>query len=515
MEAIVKEPVEAPTLEAKKKKHYPYDFKTLFGFSTMCFAQAGSAVLYLYFFMIYLTDYAGIDQALGQIGYAATLATSVLLVARIIDILDDPFQGWVMDNAKWGRFGKYKKFAYLSIFLLTFSTIALFSIPHFVKTEKVLVSIWVTLFYIMWEMGWAFAPRGLLIQSITNDVALRAKFTNIPRIWEVLILLPFITVLSIITAVNAKIGNMSLSVSIVITTVMTVVAIIAVVGVSFVKEGRLEAAAQEEKVKVSIKDIWTMLRMNRPMFVNILATIFSGFTWSISTATLLYFIKYAYCFDPLTGTVDAARFGTLSGINGIMAIATNVLGAIVAPQVIKWVGDILKTVKAGFLAMAVISLAIFLLNTLGILGQSPVLFFILFFLQGIILGVLYVPQALITLETIDYVEYKLQRRMGGLVNSTGNVLGKAQGALNTVLIGSILIAIGYSVDAATGNYAGDLARIPTMLNAFMLISGLVPAILVLAAWAIYQFFYPITPAIRQEMSDELAARRAGASTELA
>ncbi len=514
MEANVQEPVIDPTPKGKVRKPYPYNFKTLFGFSTMSFAQAGGAVLYMYFFMIYLTDYAGIDQLVGKVGFAATLATTVLLVARIIDIVDDPFQGWVMDNAKWGRFGKYKKFAFLSIFLLVFSTIALFSIPYFVKADKVLVSIWVTLFYVMWEMGWAFSSRSLLIQSITNDVALRAKFTNIPRIWEVLVLLPFITVLSIITAVNGKLDNIALSITIVISTLMGLMAVFSIIGVTLVKEGRIEENTVEIKTKISVKDIWGMLKMNRPMFVNILATIFSGFTWTISTATLLYFIKYAYCFDPLTGAVNAEKFSLLSGINGVMAVATNVLGALFAPMVIKLVGDFLKTVKIGFLGMAIISTTIFILNVTGVLLISPILFFVLFFLQGFIMGIIYVPQQLITLETIDYVEYKMHRRMGGLVYSTANVIGKAQGALNTVLIGSILVAIGYSVDATTGNYVGDLARIPTMLNSFMLVSGLVPAFLVLIAWATYQFFYPITPTIRKEMSEELAARRSTDPTNL-
>ena len=38
---------------------------------------------------------------------------------------------------------------------------------------------------------------------------------------------------------------------------------------------------------------------------------------------------------------------------------------------------------------------------------------------------------------------------------------------------------------------------------------------VIIAWATYQFFYPITPEKRKEMSAELAARRAAEQTELA
>ena len=41
----------------------------------------------------------------------------------------------------------------------------------------------------------------------------------------------------------------------------------------------------------------------------------------------------------------------------------------------------------------------------------------------------------------------------------------------------MLIAIGYQVDSVTGNYVGDIAKMPTMLNWMIVIMGLVPAIL--------------------------------------
>lgn len=45
-------------------------------------------------FMSYLTDYARIGA------WGATLGTVLLLVGRIVDIINDPLQGWIMDNAK-------------------------------------------------------------------------------------------------------------------------------------------------------------------------------------------------------------------------------------------------------------------------------------------------------------------------------------------------------------------------------------------------------------------------------
>jgi Na+/melibiose symporter-like transporter len=124
----------------KRRKPYPYDFKTLFGFTTMSLTQVSGGVLYLYFFMVFITDYSGIDAMVGQAGFAASLATSVLLIARVVDIVDDPLQAWVMDSAKPGRLGKYRKFAFLSVGLIATSVIALFGIPGFVKSSTVWVS---------------------------------------------------------------------------------------------------------------------------------------------------------------------------------------------------------------------------------------------------------------------------------------------------------------------------------------------------------------------------------------
>ena len=55
-------------------------------------------------FMLYLTDYANIGA------YAATLGTTLLLIGRIIDMVDDPVQGWIMDRTRPTKIGKYKPF---------------------------------------------------------------------------------------------------------------------------------------------------------------------------------------------------------------------------------------------------------------------------------------------------------------------------------------------------------------------------------------------------------------------
>lgn len=91
----------------KPKAQYPADFKTVFGLSAMTLTSVGAASFMTSMFMMYLTDYSGIGA------YAATLGTVLLLIGRIVDAVDDPLQGWIMDRTKPTKLGKYKPYVIL------------------------------------------------------------------------------------------------------------------------------------------------------------------------------------------------------------------------------------------------------------------------------------------------------------------------------------------------------------------------------------------------------------------
>ena len=92
-------------------------------------------------FMLYLTDYSGIGAM------AATLGTVLLLVGRVIDAVDDPLQGWIMDRTKPGKWGKYKPYIFLSIAITAISLLALYCLPSAVTKNPVLTTIYVLFFF--------------------------------------------------------------------------------------------------------------------------------------------------------------------------------------------------------------------------------------------------------------------------------------------------------------------------------------------------------------------------------
>ena len=105
--------------EKKVKTAESVGFKEIFGVTALS-TNNGIAVTFMSsLFMVYMTDYAGLGA------WGATLATTLLLAARIIDAVDDPIQGFIMDSGKVGKHGKYKPFFMLSIVMTFIGTVAL------------------------------------------------------------------------------------------------------------------------------------------------------------------------------------------------------------------------------------------------------------------------------------------------------------------------------------------------------------------------------------------------------
>lgn len=99
------------------------------------------------------------------------------------------------------------------------------------------------------------------------------------------------------------------------------------------------------------------------------------------------------------------------------------------------------------------------------------------FLMAFFVGIDFVPGSNLSMEIMDYTIYKTGKDRSALTGVLEKFLEKAQSAVSSAIVGGVLIAIGYQVDSVTGNYVGDIARMPTMLNWMIVIMGLVPAIL--------------------------------------
>lgn len=483
---------------ARQKKAYPEDWKTMFGLSTLNWAEtiAGSFITGL--FMLYLTDYANIGA------FAATLGTTLLLVGRVIDMVDDPLQGWIMDRSRPTKIGKYKPFLIISIVTITVSMCCLFSIPQGIVHHTVLTSIWVIFFYLLYDVGTAFNAQIPLKQSLTTDPRIRARHMTWPRVTAMIVVIPMSFFIPIVTTINSSLGNMSRSFSVLAVIIALIAGIVSLIGISLVKEGKHMDESHEEKI--TLKEVASLFVGNKPFIINTVMTVFHGFVWTMVFATTTYYIKWAYCTDLTTGVVDQTAFGTMTMVLGIFQLLPSILGAAVSPKLVKIFDGPVKVFTLAVILELLGGAGLFITMLLGVLNSAPILYFILIFILLTGAGLTFVPGSMMGVECMDYAMVKVGREMHGIFNSVGSIISKAQAALSSALVGAVLIAIGYEVDSATDTFLGELSAIPEMLRWFIVISGLIPAILCVITLICLKL-YPIDSKMRKEINEKIAGMR--------
>lgn len=469
-------------------------FKDYFGATAMAVSEAIGACIMTSLFMLYLTDYSG----LGKLG--AVLGSTVLVFARIFDAVNDPLEGWLMDRAKVGKHGKYRPFLLLSTILISVGLIGLFSIPAGESPNIVFVSLWVIITYLLYDVGVAFFALNPMLRTMTLNPDERGKLLIGPRMTSMIVGMVGAAMISIINGVNQGIGNMHTAFTIVITAFVGIGALISVCGLALVKEKHHAEPDSNDQVKLT--DIFGMLKTNGALRVRLLDMLFSGFIWTFLFATAQYYIKWAYCADLTTGAVDTGKFGLLSLVASMMMFLPLIIGTVIAAPIMKKFGSPIKFHRFLILCQCIPCGVLFLLELLGVLRLSPIPFFVCMFIVAVAIGMDFIPGETLNIECMDYEIYKNGRDRSALCNACNKFMNKAQSAISTSVVAAILIAIGYQVDSATDMFVGELSSIPTMLVWFIVVMGLIPAILGLISWIILKK-YPVTDEIRADMDKTL------------
>lgn len=481
-------------METKVKDSNKLGFKTYFGTSTMGLTDGFTNALMTTWFMIYLTDYAG----LGALG--AVIGSTILLIARIFDAVNDPLEGWIMDRAKVGSKGKYKPFIMLSILLSGVGVTGLFFTPS--GNHPMFISIWVILFYLIYDIGASFYAPNLVYRTLSLDANVRGKLMIGPRLLSMIVGMATAGLIAIVNAVNGSVGDMHLSFGFTVASGVLVFSAISLFGISHVKE-RFHGPQNEEKSeRVKITDFFLLLKENKALLIRVLDMLFSGFIWTFLFATALYYIKWGLCTDLTTGAVDTVKYGNYSMIASILMFIPMLFGTIIAAPLMKQFSNSMQMNRFLLLVQAIPCGVLFMLHVTGVLSTVPILFFACTGITATAIGCGFMPGGTLEIECMDYEIYKNGKDRSALCNACFKFLNKAQSAIANALIGFLLITIGYVVDSKTGDYAGDIAQIPSMLTGFIIIMGLIPFFFGMTAWFITSK-YPITNEMRVDMKEKL------------
>ncbi len=468
-------------------------FKEMFGVTALATNNGVAAVFMSSMFMTFMTDYAGLGA------WGATLATTLLLAARIIDAVDDPIQGFIMDKGKAGKHGKYKPFFMLSIVMTLIGSVALYALPDAITKTPLIVTIWVVLFYFIYDIGTSFFNLNLLFRTMTNDVEQRAKLLIGPRLWVMVLGMMGAATGTIVVGIQAVTGSYKTAYTVMTAAAMGIGSLISILGWFMVKERHI--VEQEEGEEVKMSDFFDLIKTNKAMTIDLLKNLFTGFIWTFLFAAPTYYVKYAYCADLTTGEVDMAKLGTYSLIVSMMMLFPLLIGTLIANPILKaFKGDFVKMQKFDNLMQGLGGLIMFVAQVLGLLQKQPIFFFGSMFLIAMFVGIDFVPGSSIGMELMDYTIYTTGKDRSALTGVFGKFLEKAQTAVSSAIVGAILIAIGYEVDSVTGNYVGDLAQMPRMLTWMIVVIGLIPAIMSIIGVLVLNK-YPIDQELRGKIQE--------------
>lgn len=486
--------------QVKEKTAESVGFKEIFGVTALS-TNNGIAVTFMSsLFMVYMTDYAGLGA------WGATLATTLLLAARIIDAVDDPIQGFIMDRGKAGKHGKYKPFFMLSIIMTLIGTVALYSLPDAITKTPLLVTVWVIFFYLVYDIGTSFYNPNLLYRTMTSDPEERAKLLIGPRLWVMLIGMFGSALTVIAVSIQAVTGSFKTAYMILAIVSMLIATAASVIGWFMVKEKHVVEQDEEDKVRIS--DFFKLLKENDAILIDFFKCVFTGFIWTFLFAAPVYYVKYAYCADLTTGVVDMGLYAKYSLIVSMMMLLPLLVGTMIATPILKaFKGDFVRMHRFDLLMQGVGGLTMFIGQILGVLQNTPAVFFFAMFIMAMFIGVDFVPGSSIGMEIMDYTIYKTGKDRSALTGVLGKFLEKAQSAISSALVGSILIAIGYQVDSVTGNYVGDLTKMPTLLTWMIVVIGVLPAVCAVIGILILRK-YPIDQAKRHEIQEFIREHQA-------
>ncbi|MCM2534890.1 MFS transporter [Neobacillus pocheonensis] len=407
-------------------------------------------------------------------GISAAAAGFMFLIVRFLDAVMDPIIGIFVDktNTKYGRFRPYLLYG---AFPFAIVAILCFTTPGFSGTGK-LVYAYITYILLSITYSTVNVPYSALTAAITKDNKEIVSLTSVRMLFSngggmiVSFGVPFLAAL--FTQATGKTGTgwqITMSIMGILGAILLIVSFLST------KE---RVQISEAESKVSFKDIFSQLRVNRPLVLVCVFFILNFGVNSIINSVGIYYVTY-----------NVAR-----------------------PDLVKWYG-LLGTLPALILMPLIPVMYKFM-------GKKKLLFLSLFLKFIGLVGLFLIPssmvagvftariiQALGTItcggfvwalipETIDYGEYKTGKRASGVVYALVNFFFKFGMAIGGIVPGLILANFGY---------VAKHAQTATALHGILITLTVIPAVFVaIELFAIY--FYNFDEKEHKRVLAELAAR---------
>ncbi len=412
--------------------------------------------------LFYYTDVVGMDPIV--IG-------TLFLVSRILDGINDPLMGYVIDHLPRTKLGRFRTYLLIGSIVCSLNYLLLWLGPSLASSGKVVIAF---ITYIL--LGFTFdlmdIPLNSMIPTMSDKDKDRTTLSNIKGIAYMTGAVIFtIGSIPFIESFSSKTQGFHILIIFASLFVLT----FTILGVMGVKE-RIQPITGE---KYSVRQIFQILGA-KPVLILFLDTLLYQIGKGISDAIMIFFFGYV---------LNRLDLYPLIGVSYAVGLT---IGAILGPKLIKRYGK--KNTKIiGSVIAVILPITLFFVPP-----TAPLVFVVMVLITSPGTGINAILTYSIQADNMDYIEWKNGYRADGAVASINSFIIKASSGVGAAIAAFMLGVI---------KYVPNAVQTPETIQGFYYLNYAIPALASVCSLLIWAFGYPLTTKIRKEMMAELVERR--------
>jgi glycoside/pentoside/hexuronide:cation symporter, GPH family len=414
------------------------------------------------FLLIFYTDVFGLSPA--AVG-------TLFLVARLLDAVNDPIVGYILDHLKPTRWGRFRPWLLMGGILAGLNFAALFLGPELSYTGKLLYA-YITYLVFGLTFDLVDIPYSSLMVTMTQNTHERNKLNS-------LVAIGLIVGTGLAVVGTVPLVNMFATPQQGYRMVGLIYGLIALVCVAISAIGAKERVQANPDQSYTLRQLYPILIKNKPFMILMLSTVLFSIGNFVVTGTNVIFYTY------FVGSADL--FGPVQLATGPAILAA----AIAMPYLARRFGK-RNTYMLGFSLTIGIGVLFFLV-------QPTSLLVLILFAAG--MAVAGSPGAALidsmVADTNEYAEWQTGARSEGAIQAGFTFVKKSANGIGGAVAGYMLALIGYQP---------NMTQSPETLTGLIAMVSLVPAFFAALAMAA-MYFYPLTEGKFNAILVDLQARK--------
>jgi glycoside/pentoside/hexuronide:cation symporter, GPH family len=410
---------------------------------------------------IFYTDTIGIDPS---------VVSTLLFVSVMWDALNDPVEGIIMDNVRYGRWGKYRMISLWSNLFLTILTIMLFWIPSsWSLTTKI---VYAFIINIIWRVAYSFVPVLPLTANVTANPTLRMRINSMQRLLILAVGLLVAYTLPLVERLGQ--GNKEVGYRYTILLFVLPLALFSLIGGLLIKEKA--PAPNQKEYQFRYKDFLYLMQKNRPFNMFLLFSLSSNMIGPFLNAGFIYYISYTFGAQAMPGLF-------------VLAMSGFAVGVMLAGLLVKWI-ERKRLIMLTYLLLSGVFVAFYLLSQYSLRSVS-----ILYGTVNLLMGIGFIASSTLNMEVMDYHEVHFGVRPAGMISSVSQFISKAGYAVAGLVVLRTLALVGFVANQPMS---------PTVMSGLTSVTMLIPAAFALISVFVVKL-YPISDHQMQAIATKLSA----------